>query len=613
MRPGDFSLAQPWALGLLGLAAPILLIYLLRGIPRRRPTTAAFLWRGLDRQQTARRSWRRLPRSLAMLLQLLALAAGVAALVQPVRGEPSPRQLIYILDASASMQATDVAPSRFEAARAAIRAELARLRPGDSATVIRLGPHPEILVASADQSELARGLDRARPGAAPVSLRDALALAGQRMVPPATEGSEIVVFTDGTLADPLGLGPQPVPVRFVKIGQSGDNQGVSALEVRRAPGEAAHFAGYAQVTNYADTPTRVPVRLTADGAPLETRLVDLPARGRAELPFEVPAGARSVAVALGGRDSLALDDRAEVTVPENRRRAALLVSRSPQPWEQALGSLPGLDLTMLAPAAYRDSGAELVVLDGFVPPTLPGGQLLVVNPPPGNGLAEVLGDVRDARVTSFDARHPLLRSLDLGAIRLVKAARLAVPRWAGSVAETPGGPLILAGELDGRRVVVLGFDPLVSGLEKLVTFPILVANAAEYLGGSGTDPSVAPGQAVMLPIGAEAQEAVLERPDGSRQAVPAGAGSAKIDSADQVGRYTLRQRLPGGEWLTRSFFVDLFGEAEADTAPRDRPPWPAAVPLEAGAQRPGPPIWSPFAALALALLGAEWLHFIRRG
>ena len=50
-----------------------------------------------------------------------------------------------------------------------------------------------------------------------------------------------------------------------------------------------------------DATVRIPVRLTADGLLLETRLVDLPTRGRAELPFDVPSGAKSVGVALEGR------------------------------------------------------------------------------------------------------------------------------------------------------------------------------------------------------------------------------------------------------------------------------------------------------------------------
>ena len=606
------SLGQPWGLALLAVMAPIVVIYLLRGSPRRLPTGAAFLWRGLAEQTTARRKWRRPPRSLALLLQLLAVAVAALALAQPALGQQSSRQFVFVLDASASMQATDVSPSRFEAARAALRAELERLAPGDRATLVRLGSSAEVLASGSDRAQLLRALEAARPGVAPVRFRDALGLAAQRLEPPLAAGSEVVVFSDGSLPDVPGLGPLPAPVRFVKIGERAENQGVSELEVVPTP-NGNGFGAFVRLTNYADHPAEVPARLAADGLPLETRLVSLPPRGRVELAFDVPGGARSVSVQLGGRDILPLDDRAAVSVPESQQRRALVVSRTPEPWEQALGALPGLVVETQLPEAYRDSGAELVLFDGFLPPSLPGGQLIVVNPPPGNHLVEVRGEHRDVRINAAEANSPLLRSIDLSAIRLVKAARLGVPPWASVAAESSAGPLMLQGQLDGRRVVVIGFDPFLSGLEKLVAFPLLVSNAVELLADSGVDPWVVPGQSVSLPVSAEALEVTLARPDGSLSTLDPRAGAARIETTDQIGPYLLRQRLPDGQVLARTFNVALFGETEADVAPRDLPSWPAAAPLEGAAPRPGPPIWLPFAALALALLGLEWLHYARRG
>jgi hypothetical protein len=162
-------------------------------------------------------------------------------------------------------------------------------------------------------------------------------------------------------------------------------------------------------------------------------------------------------------------------------------------------------------------------------------------------------------------------------------------------------------------VVVLGFDPLLSGLEKLVAFPLLVANVAELLGGSGVDPWVAPGKPVSLPVKPEALDLTLTLPDGSSRSVEARAGLAVIEQTEQVGRYLLRQRLPSGASEARAFYVDLFGETEADVAPRDRATLAASAPLAAEAVSFGPPIWAPFVALALALLTVEWLHYLRRG
>lgn len=606
------SLGQPWALALLALALPILAVYALRGQPRRRPTTAAFLWRGLEQQTTARRRWQRPPVTLPLLLQLLALLVGVIALAQPSFQEQSPRQLVYLLDASASMQATDVAPNRFEAARAAIRAELAGLHQGEQVTLIRLADQPQVVVSSRDPGEVARALDGLRAGLGAANLRDGLAAALRAIEQPVAAGSEAVVFSDGAFPDPVGIGPFPMPVRFVRIGERGNNQGVSILQVRRSPGPDARLAGFAQVTNYANAPVRAPIRILADGVILETRLLDLPPRGRAAVPFDLPSGTQVAGVALGGRDDLPLDDRAEVTVADQRQRSVLLVSPSPEIWQQVLGTIPGLHLIVQSPEQYQDPGAEIVLLDHFIPSTLPKGQLVVVNPPPGNPLIEVLGEAREVRLGAVDPAHPLLRSIDVAALRLNQAERLAIPRWATPVALVPGGGALLDGLLDDRRVIVMGFDPTASGLDKLVAFPMLVANTVAYLDAAGTDPVVQPGRTVTVPLAPDAREVTLETPDGSRRALRPGSDAVKIETGDQVGRYVVRQRLPSGEVVTRAFFVQLFGEGETDTTPRDHAALAPSQPLAELPTRPGPAVWQPFVALGALLLGAEWVLFSRR-
>src|SRR5207237_891253 len=78
---------------------------------------AIFLWADLPYASTGRSRRRRPPLTLLLLLQLLVAALAAVALARPATPTDPPRHLALILDASASMQATDVAPSRFEAAR----------------------------------------------------------------------------------------------------------------------------------------------------------------------------------------------------------------------------------------------------------------------------------------------------------------------------------------------------------------------------------------------------------------------------------------------------------------------------------------------------------------
>ena len=607
------SFGQPLALCGLLLAIPIVVIHLLRGNLRRRWTSAAFLWRDLGRQTTARRFWRRPPLSLALLLQILALSSLTLASASPSLLDEPGRQIVLLIDASASMQATDVAPSRFDEARNQLLRLVRSLGPSDRVSIIRVGARPSLLVSGSERRLLENALAAVRPGAAPVSLRDALLMANRLFKDPVPLGSEIVFATDGSLEVPAEVGPLSVPVRFIQIGLTGENRGISSLRAARSLGEHGRLSLFAQITNYGSAPGRASVRLAADGVQLETRQLDLPARGRAVLWADLPPEARSASAVLLERDGFALDDQAEVNVEENRRRSVQLVSRSPQAWERALGAIPGLEVSTGEPAAYRDRGADIVVFDNFLPQRLPGGQLIIVNPPPGNPHIEMVGEARDVRLAPVEPGHPLIRSIDLHAFRLVKASVLALPRWGTSVAESVEGPHIFQGELEGRRILVYGFDPLLSGLEKLIVFPLMVANATDYLATSGGDFLAAPGLPLALPVPPDARDLSIDWPDGRRETLSPRDGAARLDRIETVGRHTIRYRLPNGEVVGRSFYVNLFGEDESDIAPRRLSDWPAKAALQEAPPGPGIPLWPAFAASGLVFLCLEWLYFVRKG
>jgi len=53
--------------------------------------------------------------------------------------------------------------------------------------------------------------------------------------------------------------------------------------------------------------------------------------------------------------------------------------------------------------------------------------------------------------------------------------------WAEPLLSARGGPLLLAGQTDNRRVAVIAFDLLQSDLPLQVDFPILVANLTAWL------------------------------------------------------------------------------------------------------------------------------------
>src|ERR1041385_7888499 len=113
------SFLAPVALGLGALSIPIILLYMLRLRRRDVPVSSTMLWQQLLRDREANTPWQRLRRNLLLFLQLLILATLVLALARPFVQVPTvpPGRLALLIDASASMNATDVAPSRFEEAK----------------------------------------------------------------------------------------------------------------------------------------------------------------------------------------------------------------------------------------------------------------------------------------------------------------------------------------------------------------------------------------------------------------------------------------------------------------------------------------------------------------
>src|SRR5438309_9247414 len=122
------------AAAVLGLTLPVIVaLYFLK---IRRPTRivpALHLWPNQIRDRQANVPWQRLRPSWLLFLQLLAAAVLVAAAVQPAlpAGAALARHSIVLIDASASMQATDVVPSRLQVAKRQVNALIDQLGPTD--------------------------------------------------------------------------------------------------------------------------------------------------------------------------------------------------------------------------------------------------------------------------------------------------------------------------------------------------------------------------------------------------------------------------------------------------------------------------------------------------
>ena len=571
------------------------------------------LWRSVHRDLESRQRLRMPPLSLLMLLQILAIAAGAAALVKPALPAQNRTHLVILMDTSASMAATDVAPSRFEVARERARQAIAQLQAGDQVTVVQMGSSPTVLASGSDRSAALAAIDRIQPGGAKADVESALKVADALIHKTGGNGG-VLLLSDGAFGSSFQPSQVSVPVDFQPIGVSGDNQGITALDVRADLDGSGRYNAFAQVSNYSDHPVDLPAVATVDGLVLDRRNLQLGPHSSTDLTFDLPAGARAFALTIESHDVFSLDDRAEVSIEPLQQRRVLLVSKDPGPVEKLLRSIPGLNVSTVSPASYRSTqGADLVVFDQFVPADLPGADLLIMNPPLQAPGFQTVPARADASVLSSIQDSPITNSVDLQSLRLGQTVQLETPEWAYAVAEGPAGPLILQGERSGRRIVVLNFDWLLTSLPRMQSFPLLLSNVVGQLDPTALPPTIHPGESVVLRPLADATSVTVKKPDGSPSQVSLAAGSVRFDDTNMVGQYIVTWKGQQAGEISNSFNVNLTSPVASDITPRQYGFGQGGLERGYSPAAPGQQLW-PFAALLLlGLMVGEWIYFTRRG
>jgi Ca-activated chloride channel family protein len=646
-------------LALLGLAfLPLVVAFWMLKLRRTERTVGStLLWQRFGEDLQANAPWQRLRRSFLLLLQLLLVILLALVAAQPFVERPATlaRDLVLVIDASASMAATDVAPSRLEAAKARALDALRDLPAGGRVSVVAAGATPRVVAnATADLGRVRSAVAAISATPATADMGEALALASA--IAARAGDAQVLVATDAAFTPPADV-RVAAPVTVLQVGRERRNQAIVALAVRSAP-TAVTRSVFVSVANLDLEPSTERVELWGDGRLLEARDVFLDPVSRADIGIDdVPLDVRLVEVRLAGEDQLALDDRAWAVVPPDRLLRVLLVSDGDPYLETALSYLPNAELYGVTPADYgagtKPELFDLVIFDSALPATLPKVPTLAIAPPRSSPLGSVTGTLQDPALGRPAPDEPLLRYVDLTTLHVAEATRLALPDWARTVVPTAAGdPLLYTGSRDGIATGVLAFAPRRSDLPLQVAFPILVSNIVGELVGASQAPTaaVAPGSLVSLPVPSGATGLRVTRPDGTTlDLAPAVAGgaAATLASTEQLGIYTVEPvgldtaapPAPGASTSAGAaagtgspsplvvdpsaparFAVDLFDVGESTISPGsavalERLGSAAAGGSAGGAGSDRAParddLWLPLAAIALALLVLEAFVFQR--
>jgi hypothetical protein len=618
------NLLAPAALAL-GITLPIVIIFYLLKVRRHdEEVSSTFLWNDLIRDLAAHEPLQRLKLNLLLLLQLLALGLITFAVARPFSEQTGqkPVQAILLVDGSASMQARDVQPSRFAKAVEAARDTLSSLPENSLATAILVAAHPQVLVAAtADRQQVDRALAGAQPSGAAADMREALLLA--RSLGGDPNARRIYLFTDGAFQLPPDLPDDLGSVQVVPVGQpSTGNLAVTTLSSRPDPQDNRRQQLFTRVANFSDTTAQAVVSISVDGQNVEDRPLDLPPNGQSEQVFDqLPAGARYASVTvsgLNGDNGLTLDDTAFAVLVQRKQAQVLLVTAGNQFLQKVLTLLPNVDLYQIASQRYLGLEADrfdIIVFDGYLPPLLPKGNLLVVNPP-DRGPYRSNGSISRPRVTSWDREDPILSFVDLRDLNIARASKLDIPRGAKPlITAADGTSLMLAGQDGDRRIAILPFDLQQSNLWTMSAFPILMSNLVNYLSPAGVVQSseVHTGSPESLQPLPQVQSVRVTGPNDQTVEFRTGSGPITYAATDVPGLYRVQQIVQGGQQTVDDdlFAANLSNPDESDIRPRltglDNP-----GSIDAGFTTLQKEFWGVLAALVLPLLLFEWFWFHRR-
>jgi hypothetical protein len=609
-------------LGLLALLsiAVLVLFYLLRVRYRDHEVGSTYLWAQLTRDLAVHEPWQKPRVSVLMLIQALLLAGLALALARPalVTGAAERVHAVVVLDGSASMSATDLAPSRFERARARAREVVGGLPDGSTGTVILAAAGPEVLAAeTSDRARLLAAIEGARPTDAPgdlgPALRMAVALARGRA------NGQVHVFSDGAFRAP-DLDASGVRVFYQPLAGGGDaamdNRAIVAIDARPEPQNRRRYQAFVRVQSYATQPTEAVVALRADDRLIDSQTVQLAPGGSESLIFaDLPLDARVLEARLLDHDALAADDRAWTVLERREPIQVLLVTRGNLFLERVLSLIPDVEPFRVPPrrlGAIDDGAYDTIVFDGIVPDVLPRRPTLIVNHQDSPFLP-VRGLIRRPGALVGQADDPLLRYVDLRDVRVARLADVTPPGWARVVAEADGHPAILAGEPEGRRTVVFLFDLQSSNLPLSASFPILMTNVLGYLEPPRAleQPVVHPGAALRVAPQPQTEEIRLEGEGSVLQRLKPTTPPLALDAPTRVGLYTISQLAAGKVASVEPFAVNLTDAEESDLRART-----LALPSDDQARSAGLPgsreLWPLLVVAAAGVLVGEWWWFHRR-
>jgi hypothetical protein len=657
-----------WML-ILAIPPAVLSLYFLKLKRRELSVPSTLLWRKTLEDVHVNSIWQRLRKNLLLYLQLLFLALLILACLRP--GWSGQNRIgerrIYIIDNSASMQATDVEPSRLELAKKKVRDLLADTSSDDVGMVIAFSDRADVRQGfTKDRNRLAKAVDSIEATSRGTDVSEALRAAAGLANPGRSSFdnlSDIMVaeaipataylLSDGAFGDLGDIDVGKLKIEYIPIGEpKSNNLGILSFAVQRSEDKSEKLEAFARITNSGEKKVDFTASLEFDGKLLDATAGSVDPGQETGILFELTdTDEGKLKLILDYDDPFQVDNIAYAAIRPKKQMSVLLVTPGNNALETALETPRVRQIAAVevqSPAflsnptyqtAAMDSSYDLVIFDQCAPMQLPSSNTLFIGSVPpvsadaGNPQSSdaskneswKFGPLQGtAIVLDVNRTNAISQYLEMGAVYIAEA-RTIQPGESGTVLMTSDiGPIFAVSPRGAFQDAVLGFSIVnakAEGIEANTnwgnrrSFPVFVYSAVEYLAGGVTEsssPSVQPGWPIGLSLSNRFKDFKVVAPDGKSTELTRGDESRHtFTKTDTLGIYQVFAN--GVENPVESFCVNLFSSRESDLS--------VAESIKMGYEKveaskanilARKETWRWILLLGLGLLVLEWVVFNRR-
>ena len=591
------TVTNPFAWGLLLLAIPIILFFFLKVRFRKELVTTAFFWQQVLEEHRIRTLFRRFRRFISLLLALLFLTLLTAAVLEPALLSIQNNRCVIIIDNSASMNALLASETRLDFVKRQAAKRIDKLVAGQQAAIITANVNPKILSGfTSHTGTLHQKLAEVTGTDYPADFSSAIHLAEQ------------------LLAEQPRAGQQDLPIYIYTDASPIDNLAITRFQPRRLPEHATDYEIFVEVVNFGVETVQTRLEIDCEGEIVDVLPLSLePNKPVRKIVRNASPEGGLFRAKLASTDSFPTDDTASAFLSKQFVQRVLLFGTDNYFLRNVLQVQPQTEVVLIDTVPDSVPAESVLVCHQIVPPRLPPGNVVVIDPQNGCDLFQVKELLEKPIAATVDAANSLMRFAPSNLSFFGARNIISESDEYKTLAETADNfPLYLQFVAENRRTLVLTADLNQGDFALRTAFPILISQALTYFRNSEAlqkTYSTAESVTLTLPTGkfrVGQTQIILRSPSGKDTTFPCTDGVVSLGMLDECGVWTILGMETGKELLQIS--CNLFNAAASDFRSAIMPER-AAVENDVLFVRP---IWYYLTLLALLFTSAEWFLYQRR-